>query len=88
MISAAAHRMTENLGGRFGYVYFFCSGEGKRARDARKGVGGVGFLVKIPGGGFSQQRGGGGADGPGGCLRGIGGEYIFLFGAETPTKKH
>ena len=43
---------------------FFRSGEGKeRGR----------FSLKIPGGGVPQERGGGGAEGPGRCLRGIGG---------------
>ena len=48
--------------------YFFCSGEGK---GVRKGVGGVGFFIGIPGGGASPRREEeGGAEGPGGCLRG------------------
>ena len=60
------------LGARFGIV-FFCSGEGKGVRGARKGVGGVGFLLNVPAGGFSQESsgGGGGGEGPGGCLRGM-----------------
>ena len=70
---------------------FFCSGEGKGVRGPRKGVGGVGFLLKMPGGGgVSQQRGGGGAEGPGGCLRGIwgGGVNIFFRGRNAHQEKY
>ena len=74
------------LGGRFGF--FSCSGEGKGVRGARKGVGGVSFLLKIPGGGFSQERGAGGAEGRGGVCGefGGGGAKYFFFEAEIPTK--
>ena len=85
---AHANHTFANLGGRFGFFVFFSAGEGKGVRGSRKGVGGVRFLLKIPGEGVSQERGGGGAEGSGGCLRGIwggGGKYIF-FGAEMPTK--
>ena len=56
---------------------FFCSGEG---------VGGVRFLLKIPGG-VSQERGGGGGRGAGVCGEfGGGGAKYFFGGAEMPTK--
>ena len=51
----------KNLVDESDIFYFFCSGEGKRARGARKGVGGVGFLLRIPGGGGlpgERRRGG------------------------------
>ena len=78
----------EFLGGRFGYFLFFLLGEGEGGvRGARRGVGGIGSLLKIPGGGgvFQEQ------EGPGGCLRRIGdfwggGANIFFFGAETFIK--
>ena len=55
--------------------YFSCSGEGKGVRGARKGVrGGRIFIEKFQQGGVCQERGVGGAEGPRGCLRGIGGE--------------
>ena len=47
-------------------------------RGARKG-GGFGFLLKIPGRGGSPRRGGGGAEGPGGCLRGMWGGRAKYF---------
>ena len=49
-------------------------------------VGGVDFLLKIPG--VSLAGGGGGAMGQGGCLRELGGGGLnfFFFGAEIPTK--
>ena len=52
---------TNNLGGRFGYFLFFCSGEGKREFEA-PGKGGVGFFFffEIPEGGGGWFSGGGG----------------------------
>ena len=52
------------FGGRFGYFYFFLLGEGEGGvRGARRG--GVGFLLKIPGGeGFQPDRRGRGFPGP------------------------
>ena len=47
------------LGGRFGYFLFFLLGGGEEGvRGARRG-GGVGLLLKIPGGGPRRERGGG-----------------------------
>ena len=49
--------------------YFFLLGEGEGGvRGAGRG-GGVGFLLRVPGGGAFQGEG---AKGPGGCLRRIG----------------
>ena len=58
---------TNKLGGRFGYFFFFSvRGGGRGVRGARRG--GIGFLFKVPGGGGGFP-GGGGAEGPGGCLQ-------------------
>ena len=58
------------LGGRFGYFLFFSArGGGRGSPRRREGVGGR-FLLKIPGAG--GVSGGGGPEGPGGCLRRIG----------------
>ena len=57
----------------FGYFLFFLLGGGEGDRGARKGVRGVGFLLKITGGGARREGEGGGAEGLGGCLWGIGG---------------
>ena len=57
------------LGGRFGYFFFFCSGEG-RGGLRWPGRGRGSSLWKIPGGESPRQEGGGG-EGPGGCLWGI-----------------
>ena len=76
------------LGGRFGYFLFFLlwGGEGG-VRDGRRGAG-FGFLLEIPGGGEGlQERGGGGAEGLGGCLCGIGGgglKKYFFGGPKCP----
>ena len=67
--------------------FFFCSGGGRGSPRCR--AGGTGFLLKVPGGGVSRT---GGAKGPAGCLRRIGGFFflgggqIFGFGAEMATK--
>ena len=61
--------------------YFFCSGEGKGVRGARKGVRGVGFLLKITGGGARREGEGGGGprgwEGVCGELEGGGAKYFF-----------
>ena len=70
------------LGGRFGYFYFFCSGEGKGEPEAPGGGGD--FLWKIPGAGVSRVGGGGGARGREGVcgeFGGGGGAKYFFFGA-------
>ena len=67
------------LGGRFGF-FCSCSRRGKGESEAPRERGGIGFFkcLKIPGrGGFS---GGGGAEGPGGCLQRIG-EFLGGGGA-------
>ena len=46
--------------------YFFCSGRGNGSPRRQEGGGWIGFLLKIWGGGVP---GGGGAEGPGGCLQ-------------------
>ena len=70
--------------------FFFLLGRGEgRVRGAGRG-GGFGFLIENPrkGGGSFRGAGGGGVEGPGGCLRGIGGGAlnIFFCGAEIPAK--
>ena len=71
--------------------YFFCSGRGKGGVqcEASGGGGRVRFLLKIPGGG----PGGGGAEGPGGCLwrigeSGGGGLDIFFRGRNVHQVVH
>ena len=70
----------------FRIFFFFCLGRGEGGvRGARRG-GGVGFLLKIPGGGVSR-RGKGFPGGLFGANWGIWGEGLnFFFGAETSTK--
>ena len=75
-----------NLGGRFGYFSFFLLRGGEGARSVSKGVGGVGFLLKMPGGGVlagERRRGGRGV---GRVSAGNWGGGYFFFGAEMPTK--
>ena len=72
------------LGGRFGYFYFFCSGES----EVLGGEGGNGFLLKIPEeGAGSPERGGGRVVGRVfvGCFF-WGGVLNIFFGAELPAK--
>ena len=64
-----------NLAFRIFLIFLLGGGEG--VRDARKAIRGVGFSLKIPGGGGSAR--GGGAEGPGGCLRGMWGGANFFF---------
>ena len=70
--------------------YFFCSGEGKAESDAPGGGGGRFLMKNARRGGVCQERGrgGGGREGPGGCLWGIwgGGGLNIFFGAEMPTQ--
>ena len=78
------------LGGRFGYFLFFLLGGGEGGSRRQKGVRGVAFLLKIPGGGgLPGERGRGGAEGPGGCLQGIGGGGVkfFFSGPKFPSSK-
>ena len=66
--------------------YLFLLGEGQGESEVPRGGGGIGFLLKIPGGGSPSRR----AKGPGACLRGIWGgrgANNFVFGAEIPTKR-
>ena len=66
--------------------YFFSLGRGKGESEASGGRGSS-IFIEIPKGGGSP--GGGGAEGPGKCLRRIGtwrGGLIFFFGAEMSTK--
>ena len=75
------------LGGRFGYFYFFCSGEGKGVRGPRKGVGGVGYLLKMPGGRSPRREEEGGPKGREGVcgeLGGGGGAKYFFSGPKCP----
>ena len=62
-----------SLGGCLGYLLiFFLLGRGeRRVRGAGRGAGRF-FIESRRKGGFSQEEGGGG-EGPGGCLRGLGG---------------
>ena len=63
-----------SLGGRFGYFFFFSSRGGGRGARGVLGGGGIGFLLKIPGGGFSKKEGPRGREGicggPGNLLGG------------------
>ena len=60
--------------------YFFCSGEGKGVGGPQKGGGRGRFFIEN----FFPYRGGGGAEGPGGCLRGnLGGWQTIFFGARN-----
>ena len=82
-------RFRTELGGRFGYFYFSAWGRGRGSPRRREGVGGIGFLLKIPGGGVSST---GGAEGPGGCLRRIGeflggGAKYFFSGPKCPPRE-
>ena len=53
----------------FFIFFFFCSGRGRGSPRRQEGA--IGLILKIPGGGGGFPRGGG-AEGPGGCLRRIG----------------
>ena len=79
--------------------YFFLLGEGRgNLRRQDRGGGGIGFLLKIPGGGGVSKE----AEGPGGCLwrirnLGVGGLNIFFrgrnvlqdyFGFQPPWKRN
>ena len=77
-----------HLGGRFGYFLFFSARGRGRGSPRHRGGWGDDFLLKIPAGGVSRA-GGGGGEGPGGCLREIwggGGGLNIFFGAEIPSK--
>ena len=84
---AGARRPTK-LGGRFGFFLFFSRlGEGEGGVRGRREGGWLIFYWKSQKGGGSR---GGGAEGPGGCLRRIGesgrGGPNFFFRAEMSTK--
>ena len=74
----------KRLGGRFGYfLFFFCSGvrgggEGEFEAPGRGG-GDRSFIEDARRGGGFSRWGGGGGEGPGGCLRRIG-EFFFWGG--------
>ena len=57
------------LGGRFGYFLYF-SARGGKGESKAPGGGGVGVFIENSRGGVSRS---GGVEGPGGCLRRIGG---------------
>ena len=59
----------------FGYFLFFLLGGGEGVRGARKGVRGVGFLLKITGGGARREGEGGGPRG----WEGVCGELEGIF---------
>ena len=87
----AAPKNGAHLGGRFGFFSASGGGQGGVRGARRRGGEGVGFLLKIPGGvgGVPQKRGGGGGtDGPRGCLQGIffggGGAKYFFSGPKCP----
>ena len=69
-------------------IFFFSSGRGKGKTEAPE-VGGGRFFIENPKGWGGGSPGGGGDEGPGGCLRRIGewggGANIF-FGAEMSIK--
>ena len=72
--------------GRFGYfLFFFLLGEGEGESEAPGGVGDRLFIEN------PRRRGGGGgaagAEGPGGCLRRIGGGAKYFFsGPKRPPR--
>ena len=75
--------------------YFFCSGEGKGVRGARKPVGGVSFFFFSENprrGGSSQQKGGGGGRGAWRVsawnlgAEGGGGAKYFFSGPKRPPR--
>ena len=70
------------------FFIFFCLGEGKGESEAPGAGGGGDIVLKIPGGGGGLpggwRRGG---EGPGGCLRGIGGGAKYFFsGPKFPPR--
>ena len=76
------------LGGRFGF-FFFLLGEGEFEEP---GGGGIGFLLKMPGGGGGVLQEGEGPRGREGVCGELGnygtggGAKYFFFGAEMSTK--
>ena len=66
------------------FLFFFCLGGGKgEPKELRRGGGD--FLLRIPGGVSRAARG---DEGPGGCLRGMGGEgakYLFSGSKFPPS---
>ena len=68
--------------------YFVCSGRGRGSPRRREGGGGIGFLLKIPGGGSPAQEGPRGREGVCGDLGScLGGRLNIFFGAEMSTKQ-
>ena len=66
-------------------MFFSARGGGRGVRGAG---GGIGFLLKISGGGISRRgRGRWGREGICGELGNFGGALNIFFGAETSTKK-
>ena len=62
---------SDDLGGRFGsFLFFSARGRGRGVRGAGRGGG---PFMEIPGGGGGLPGVRVGGEGPGGCLRGIGG---------------
>ena len=79
----------DNLGGHFGYFYFFYSGRGKGESEVPGGGGGDRFFFwkSQEGGGVLQDgRGREGVCGELVNVLGGGAKYFFLFGAEMSTK--
>ena len=66
------------------FNFFLLGGGEGGVRGTRKGRG-VGFFLKIPGGGGGLAAEGGGVEGPGGCLCGMwgGGLNIFFRGRNS-----
>ena len=79
------------LGGRFGYVLFNSVGRGGRGSPRRQ-EGGIGFLLKIPGGGGGFREGEGprgreGVYGELGKFWGGGGPKYFILGLKRPPSR-
>ena len=68
---------------------FFPRGRGRGSSRRQEGRGGGWFSIEIPRRGASQERGGVGGDGLGGCLRGISGGGLFFFssGPKCPPRQ-
>ena len=71
-----------NLGGRFGYFYYFGSGAGKR-EEASERWRGIGSFLKMEEVGIRGGRVG--VQAPRGCLQEGGGGKLHIVLAETPT---
>ena len=88
MLLVKALQEIQKLGGRFGYFLIFRFRVGKREEGSEQ-VAGVGFSLKMGGGGGYARRLGGRTGAARMSAGGGWGELdIFFRGAETPAKKN